>query len=500
MDGEAVVRGNPYCEALGIEVPDLARTKDSPEANYYGLLIVALLERGRPITLAEAARRFETAGVAPAPRALASLKRCKPGRAPVYRDGDLYALDPHDDETALWAFRLGLKPPEAPFRGVVRSDAPPPPLPDSPLSAAHLEEAWRLGVPHDWSAQRLAICVLDVHGRPMPPSAVVSCVSKRGEHHRLTADSARYWRRGAPVRVRPDGLWELDPGHAAVRSAREAVRARIETARRWAHQRPDPAVIAANRKHIEGKRRAHREALARMRRALVHAFPAESPRALVLLDVDRREIATFLGGEIEAGVGKLSGYDIIAGVGVRGLLRALGFDPGERRLGELGPPQKTLALSPGRSLRITTARLIQGSCGISRPLGDPERLHGYLREGKLTPLRRRLESDAKSLFALYQYGRLHGTVRLRWGFLDERLVAPWVHRDEARLLHLLKQAHEAGRPLEVVTGSAPGWSDPWARVRLAFVVPDPSGWRSRLVDEDGNPIDEDDVQLARFPG
>lgn len=46
----------------------------SPDANYYGLLLVALLERGAPLTLEQAAVRFEEAGVAPAPEALASLK------------------------------------------------------------------------------------------------------------------------------------------------------------------------------------------------------------------------------------------------------------------------------------------------------------------------------------------------------------------------------------------------------------------------------------------
>ena len=57
-------------------------------------------------------------------------------------------------------------------------------------------------------------------------------------------------------------------------------------------------------------------------------------------------------------------------------------------------------------------------------------------------LRRRLEADAKALFALYQYGSLHGAVRLRWGFLDEMIPAPWVHRDERTLYDLVKRAHE----------------------------------------------------------
>lgn len=141
-------------------MPRLEEARDRPDANTYSLLIVALLERGLPLTLAEAARRFEEAGVAPADRALASLKRCKPGRPPIYRDGDLYALDPHDDATDLWAFRLGLRPPRASRLRVVRPDPGPLPEPDAPLAPEALDEAWQGGVPADGSAQCIAICVL----------------------------------------------------------------------------------------------------------------------------------------------------------------------------------------------------------------------------------------------------------------------------------------------------------------------------------------------------
>ena len=37
---------NPYCDALGIGIPKLEAAKDHRDANYYGLLIVVLLERG----------------------------------------------------------------------------------------------------------------------------------------------------------------------------------------------------------------------------------------------------------------------------------------------------------------------------------------------------------------------------------------------------------------------------------------------------------------------
>ena len=60
---------NAYCKALGIEIPQLAAVARNREADWYSLLVVALLERGEPITLEEAARRFEETGIADADRA-----------------------------------------------------------------------------------------------------------------------------------------------------------------------------------------------------------------------------------------------------------------------------------------------------------------------------------------------------------------------------------------------------------------------------------------------
>ena len=182
---------------------------------------------------------------------------------------------------------------------------------------------------------------------------------------------------------------------------------------------------------------------------------------------------------------------------MRPLLRALGVEPGARRLAELGPPRKTRRLNRrGRTLKITTELLIRGSCGIARPLAGKEELEEHLRERRHGRLRRRLEADVKSLYWLYQHGRLHGAVRLCWGFLDERIPAPWVHRDEDTLYLLKRRAREQGVPLEVVAGSAPDWSDPWARARLCFVEEGDYSWLY-LVDEYGFPIEEEEIQLAR---
>ncbi len=235
---------NGYCAALGIRVPRLEDARSSSDANCYSLFLVALLEQGEPMTLAEAAVRFEEAGVAPAQEALASLKRCKPARAPIYRDGDHYALDPHDAEVGFWLFRLGLRPPPVAPLQVVPPAHGPLSSPDRPLTIASLDEAWRDGVPSSWSAQRVAIAVLDSHDAAMFPADVVAFVGARSPWSPLRAESAQFWRSGA-VQLRGDGRWELDRAHDVVRSAREAVRERIASVRRWAEMRPEGPHVGA---------------------------------------------------------------------------------------------------------------------------------------------------------------------------------------------------------------------------------------------------------------
>src|SRR4051812_34686935 len=74
---------NDWCRTLGIEPPRLESVANHRDANTFALLLVALLEHGRPMTLVEVAQAFENAGIAERSRALLSLQRCKPGRPPV---------------------------------------------------------------------------------------------------------------------------------------------------------------------------------------------------------------------------------------------------------------------------------------------------------------------------------------------------------------------------------------------------------------------------------
>ncbi len=492
---------NDYCEVLGIEVPTLERVKNHPEASTFGLFIVALLERGQPMTLPEVASRFAEAGVMQAERALLSLRRCRPGRAPVFRDEDRYHLDPHNEELVHWVVRLSLRPPRVRRLKPVRVEPEPLPGVDIPLTIDELDQAWKEASLGSWSAQRLTLAVLEAVGGPMHPEEVVDFAAARTSWHRLRAGQAQFKRRGSAIKVLPDGRWSIadDAGERLV-SARKAVRERLEVVRLRAARHPDSAEVEATMAALERERVTHAAELAKLPRVLLYGFPAKRPEALALLDVRERELVTLIGDEMQSACGRLAAYDIIGAMDVRPLVRALGFAPGERRLVELGPPQKTKKLNQrGRTLKITTALLIQGSCGINRPFGPEEKLAEYLHHGQPTKLRRRLEANVKSLFALYEYARLHGKVRLRWGFLDERIPASWVHRDEVVLYDLKATALNSGSPLEVVVGSAPGWADPWSRKQLAYVVKEPHGGYLSFVDAYGQVIDEDDIQLARLP-
>lgn len=491
---------NDWCRTLGIEPPTLDAVANHREANTFALLLVALLERGSPMTLAEAAMRFEEAGIAGRARALSSLKRCKPGRPPVYRDGDLYHLDPHDHDLDLWVFRLGLRPPKVARVEPPALDAAPLPGPEVALTAAELDEAWKDASLFSWSRQRLVLAVLEAHGTPLLPVEVVAAVARRTRWHGLTDDAAKFERRGSAVRVLDDGRWSVaDEAAETMRQVRGAVRARVALVRRHGSLRPDPTALEAARAEWERSRAAHRAELARLSRGLLVTFPLSCPRAAVLLDVGQRTIRSFVDDGLDKLRARLSTYDIIGALQVRARLRALEFDPGERRLAELEPPQKTKQLNrSGRTLTVTPALLAQGSCGIGKPFGEDGKLAEYLATGATAKLLRRLEADAKSLHALYEYGRLHSAVRLRWGFLDELIPVPWVHRDEPTLHDLQKSALTMNVPLEVVVGTAPGWEEPWSRVRLAHVEQDPNGWRHSLVGDDGTVIDEADVQRARL--
>ena len=464
-----------YAEILDVTEPNLDRLKGHREAKPYSLLIAALIERGGPMTLDEVAARLESAGIASAEEALSSLKRCRPGRPPVYRDGDLYDLDPHDAEASLWAFRLGLRPPRQqskpaptpkPKLSVVRG-------PDERLTADELDEAWsQQSLGTSWSTQRLILAVLDAHGPAMTPDEVRLAIERRTPYFQLAPAPGQFARSNSPIGVDEDGRWVIkDPDSPALLSARTAVRSRVLQIRanNATYRRSTPEELQEmNRRYLD-RQAKHRAELASLRRCLLHLSPGPHPQLVVLVDLQSRSLHTYGEDELVAARDHLGNFDLIAGVEVRGALRRLDLPVQGWRLAEIGPPQKTIQLSRrGRPLRLTIELMIFGSCDLKHAY-DPAKIGRKLAAGALVPAMRLLEAEAKALVALYNYGRLHGHVRIRHRKHDIHLSAPWVHFDEPTLQHLMATAFACRLPIEVVTGSAPDLDHPWTRAELATV-------------------------------
>jgi hypothetical protein len=216
-------------------------------------------------------------------------------------------------------------------------------------------------------------------------------------------------------------------------------------------------------------------------RAIVYGINDNNRRlhAVAVADPDRRSIETFIGEKIEYAPQALARYDALVGISIDKLLSAIGVqaDAWNWRI-DISPPQKTKKLNKsGRVLKITSDLLISGTVGVSRAFGDPQKIASYIEDSDTGKLTRRIESTAKALCAYYNYGRIHSFVRLTWGFLDEIIdVEDWRLPGDPRLYDILRQSKEQAVAVEVVTGSAPGWSDPWSRAQQVQVL-DLEAWR-----------------------
>ncbi len=494
---------NLYCERLGLSIPRLDDVVGRKGVKLFHLMVVALLELGRPMGLGDLAGRLSAAGIVAGSGDLAlSLKKAWHGMEPVYRDAEgRFGLNLSSAALEPILQTAGLRAP--------RFAAPaPPPVPaqpgdEMPLSKDELDAAFRDRFISGFSALRQAAAVLDALGRPATVEGVDAFLARLTRHREaLTADRVRYWR-SALVVMDEEGRLTLNRASPDLGTMRRAVRNlarpvlvhRVREAH-WAQLRAEREAVLA-----QERRRQGREASA-LRRAVLRAVPEpENPRALALLDVGARSIRTFIGDAIATVPEALSGFDLLAGLHIRKTLHGLRLDPDRWRLVDLRPPQKSRRINrAGRTLKITPELLIWGTTGIGRPLGDPDKVARYLARGEAGKLARRLESDVKALYAFYRYGVLHRGVRLRWGFLDEVLGVDWVLPGDPHLYDILDRARQAGAPVDIVTRSAPGWADPWSRARRVEVVNIEPWVVTVRQGTEKVPIDRREIQAVRMVG
>jgi hypothetical protein len=314
--------------------------------------------------------------------------------------------------------------------------------------------------------------VLEVADRPLTVGEVDAVLAGLTRYRlRLRNETPRSWKDRC-VTQGADGRLVLDRESTALPGIRRAVR---KLAAAGLRQRALDAYWKTRqaewrRQDEERARRDHSTAQALRRAVLRLLIVGGTLTALTILDGSQRTLRTFTGGELGHGIAALGDYDILAGLAIRDDLLRLGLDPDRWRLADLSPPQKTRRLNRrGRTLALTPELLIAATTGINRPLGDPHQLARYAAAGDSTRLRRRLEADAKALYAFYRHGCLHRCVRLRWGFLDEALGVGWAHPGDEAAYEILREAGESQLPVDVVLHSAPGWEQPWSRALRATV-------------------------------
>lgn len=491
---------NPYCDRLGLPVPRLEDFAIRRGVKPYHFMILALLESGKPLEMESIVARLLEAGVSEELANPRTLQKAWHGLSPVFKDREGkfgLELDSSEMQWPILMFELRPRPTPQPSPAPATIEMP---EDDVPLSREEVDAAVRdRGLGSVSILRRVAAFLDAVGGGPIAVEELDrSLFELTGYRLKLTAKDIAYWR-GELVRQDPDGALRLNKDSIALVPMRQALR---KLAHPILRQRAQRAVHAAqwrehDRIHEEKKRQDAARARS-LRRALLRVVPEPAhPQAAIVQDVSARTFRFFRPTEHEALLEHLHDFDVLIGLHIRETIQSLGAEPDDWHLSDIKPPQKSYKLNrQGKTLTITPELLISGTTRISSPLGDPVRTAEYLGREEWGKLARRLESDAKALYAFYRYGVLHRYVLLHWGFLHELLPADWALPGDTHVYDILKEAKTTGSLVDVVVGTAPGWENPWSRAQRVRIIDVNS--RSVLVDSDAGGWELADIQDVRL--
>lgn len=503
--GQTTDSGNRYCARLGLPLPDLDAALTHPETKVADLMALAVLEAGGPLSLEAIAERL---GRLALPQRLAaaanaaSLRKVWHGQSPLVRDpadGRFY-LDLLADHELRWVAFLA-DPLRAP---AARSqpDAFRPPPDTEPLAQVEVDAAFRDRTLYAYSSIRRAAAVLEASGGgPLSLDEI---------NRRLVAPGNR----GADIDERAVTLWQSDlvtvgvDGLLRLNAASPDVPGFRRDIRRMASSRLQRQAEAAKARawrarhelvRAEEKRRDVDEAR-RVRRALVHIVAVDGvPRAAAVIDATAREQRMFIGSAMSELAAHLDSFDFLAGVDLRPSLRLVGLDPDRWWLAELRPTQRTLRPSDQGAVAVSLSAVVQATTGRSRVPADAIAWKPLLAARSTTRLLARLQEEAQALFALYEYGALHGGVRVRRRPGDRLLPVSWSLRADPGFEAFVSASVRYWLPVEVVVGPPATLADPWAAAATVTVVE-----RDRDVfyvreGDDVRALDPSDIRAIRLP-
>lgn len=476
---------------------------DAPRLKLLHLMALAVYEREGPMTYQDIRDRLLLAGV---DRPISSLQKAWHGRPMLRksRDGHFH-LDLEDSD---WTWvelvvsdHLGLFPRDATsspprLKLVPRPGAQPSANAEPPLTALEVDLALRDGLRGEFSLRRCLIAIADSAGRPLQVDEALVILHDSGPGRVTPIDIERSVRgRAGPLTRDAEGCLVVDPAHADIEGIRRAVRERAAKAAERQQADQERHANAVEWHAREADERAGRQAwyVAANKLVLRAVFNGDRLVAAAVLDPDTRRIEEFRdAADLRA---RLEQADLVLGLDPWSDLAQLDVPAEGRALIDLSPPQKTRRIDQrGRTLKLTPSLLIGATLQAANPLGDDDALRQQCTHGEHAKVRRRLEADLKALWRFYEYGRLHGFVCLRWGFLDELVGVNWNVGGLPTVREVLAQALEEERWVEIVLGAAPGWSDPWSRGRTCRVVG--VDWDHASFEGHGGPVEVGFEEIA----
>jgi hypothetical protein len=499
---------NRYCARLHIPVPDLDVVAAQPETSLFQLIVAALLERGGPMTFDEIVARVERVTLPPRfarDDLRAGLKMAWHGRPPVVHDtGGRLALDLLFRD---WWYVLARMEPER------RRPRPSPPAftqppDDVPLSAEEVDAAFRDHGFGNCSPMRQAAAILEAAGHPLTLDEINARLADLSRHaYAIRQETVASWRRDL-VLADASSAMRINPASQDIPAFRRAIRQmalarlRIEAENEWRTAAWEKSPEGAERRD-----RKHRDAeeARTARRALVHIARGTDGHLVgaAVVDAQARTIERLrvAGGpglpalsavegkpgtyeELEAA---LASYDLLAGVDLRSSLRALGLDPERWWLAELRPVDRTHRPDERKSVPVTLDACIRATTGARRRLTNAAEWTRLADKGR-PALNARIEDETRTLFAFYEYGRLHGGVRVRARPEDPCLLAvSWAIAGDPHLYRIVDAAERRWSPVDVVIGTPPDLADPWARSRRVDIV---EAFWPRLIVREGDRVAE----------
>jgi hypothetical protein len=189
-----------------------------------------------------------------------------------------------------------------------------------------------------------------------------------------------------------------------------------------------------------------------------------------MVDAAARNTRVFTGEQLQGLPAVLAEFDLLAGVDLRPSLKRLGLDPDRWWLAELRSAQRTFRPGGRAAVDVTVPALVQATTGVRAApaaAADWERLLAKRSTGQLE---KRLAQDAAALFRLYEYGALHGAVRVRTRPGDDRLPVAWSLPGDAGFHEIVASAIRAWAPVQMVIGAPPPLADPWASATTVTIV------------------------------